>query len=57
MDVTVTDDFKVDVVGMPAASEHRVQLLSGFGAGGDAVEDVGGDSLGAVDAACVAEFH
>ena len=54
--VAVADDFEVDVVGVPAAGEHRVQLLAGFGAGGDAVQDVGGDALGAVDGARVAEF-
>jgi hypothetical protein len=28
--VTVADDLEVEVVGVPAAGEHRVQLLPGF---------------------------
>lgn len=54
--VAVADDFEVDMVGVPAAGQHRVQLLAGLGAGSDAVQDVGGDALGAVDGARVAEF-
>ena len=54
--VAVADDLQVQVVGVPAAGEHRVQLLAGLGAGGDAVHGVGGDALGAVDGGGVAEL-
>jgi len=43
------------MVGVPAAGEHRVQLLSGFLPGQQAVHGVGGDALGGMDGAGIAE--
>ena len=43
------------MVGVPAAGEHGVELLSGFLAGEQAVHGVGGDALGAVDGGGAAE--
>ena len=54
--VAVADDLEVDVVGGGAAGEHRVELLAGLVAGGQAVAGVGGDALGAVDGGGVAEL-
>ena len=53
--VAVADDLEVEVVGVPAAGEHGVQLLPGFLPGEQAVHGVGGDALGAVDGGGVAE--
>ena len=53
--VAVADDLEVEVVGVPAAGEHGVELLPGFLAGEQAVHGVGGDALGAVDGGGVAE--
>ena len=53
--VAVADDLEVEVVGVPAAGEHGVQLLAGFLPGQQAVHGVGGDALGAVDGGGVAE--
>ena len=53
--VAVADDLEVEVVGMSAAGEHRVQLLPGLLPGQQAVHGVGGHALGAVDGAGVAE--
>jgi hypothetical protein len=53
--VAVADHLKVEVVGGPAAGEHGVQLLSGFLPGQQAVHGVGGDALGGMDGAGVAE--
>ena len=55
MGVAVADDLEVEVVGVPAAGEHGVELLPGFLAGEQAVHGVGGDALGAVDGGGVAE--
>jgi hypothetical protein len=43
------------VVGGPAAAEHRVQLLAGFLPSSEPVHGVGGDALGGMDGAGVAE--
>jgi hypothetical protein len=40
---------------MPAAGEHGVQLLSGFLPGDQAVHGLGGDALGGMDGAGVAQ--
>ena len=53
--VAVADDLEVEVVGVPAAGEHGVQLLSGLQPGQQAVHGVGGDALGAVDGGGVTE--
>ena len=55
MRVAVADDLEVEVVGVPAAGEHRVQLLPGLLPGDQAVHGVGGDALGGVDGGGVAE--
>ena len=55
--VAVADGDQVDVVGVAAAGERDVQLLAGFGSGGDGVAGVGGDSLPAVHGGGVAELH
>src|SRR4051794_3581346 len=46
----------VDVVGVAAAGEGGVELLSGLGAGGDCVDDVGGGALRGVGGGGVAEL-
>ena len=43
------------MVGVPAAGEHRVQLLSGLLPGQQAVHGVGGDALGGMNSGRVAE--
>ena len=55
MGVAVADDLEVEVVGVPAAGEHGVELLAGLLPGEQAVHGVGGDALGAVDGGGVAE--
>ena len=55
MGVAVADDLEVEVVGVPAAGEHGVQLLPGLLPGQQAVHGVGGDALGSVDGGGVAE--
>ena len=55
MRVAVADDLKVEVVGVPAAGEHGVQLLPGFLPGQQAVHGVGGDTLGGIDGGGVTE--
>ncbi|HEY3411083.1 MAG TPA: hypothetical protein VGK53_23190, partial [Propionicimonas sp.] len=40
--LAVAGGLDVQVVGMPAAGGHRVELLAGFGAGEQAVAGVGG---------------
>src|SRR5215210_2372922 len=55
MRVAVADNLEVEVVGVPAAGEHGVQLLAGFLPGQQAVHGVGGDTLGRVDGGGVAE--
>ena len=54
--VAVADDLQVDVVGERAAGEHRVELLSGLGPGGEAVHGVHGHALGGVDGGGVPEL-
>ncbi len=53
--VAVADDDEVGGVVVPAAGEHGVGLLAGFGAGEQAVDGVGGDPLGGVDGRGVPE--
>ena len=55
MGVAVADDLEVEVVGVPAAGEHGVQLLPGLLPGQEAVHGVGGDALGRMDGAGIAE--
>ena len=55
MGVAVADDLEVEVVGVPAAGEHGVQLLPGLLPGQQAVHGVGGDALGGVDGGGIAE--
>ena len=55
MGVAVADDLEVEVVGVPAAGEHGVQLLPGFLPRDLTVHGVGGDALGGMDGAGVAE--
>ncbi len=47
MGVAVADHLEVEVVGVPAAGQHGVQLLPGLLPGQQAVHGVGGDALGA----------
>ncbi len=54
--VAVADDLEVDVVGVPAAGEHRVQLLAAFGAGRQPVHGVHRHALGGVHGGRVPEF-
>jgi hypothetical protein len=53
--VAVADDLEVEVVGVPAAGEHGVQLLAGLLPGQQAVHGVGGDALRSMDGAGIAE--
>jgi len=53
--VAVADDLEVEVVGVPAAGHHCVQLLSGLLPGQQAVHGVGGDALGTMDGGGIAE--
>ena len=55
MGVAVADDLEVEVVGVPAAGEHGVELLPGLLPGQQAVHGVGGDALGGMDGGGVAE--
>ena len=55
MGVAVADDLEVEVVGVPAAGQHRVQLLPGLLPGQQAVHGVGGDALGRMDGGRVPE--
>ena len=55
MGVAVADDLEVEVVGVPAAGEHGVQLLPGLLPGQQAVHGVSGDALGGMDGAGIAE--
>ena len=54
--VAVPGGLQVDVVGVPAAGEHRVQLLTGLAAAGDAVHGVGRDPLRGMHRGGVAEL-
>jgi hypothetical protein len=53
--VSVADHLEVEVVGVPAAAEHGVQLLSGFLPGQQTVRGVGGDALSGMDGGGVTE--
>src|SRR4029450_10961905 len=53
--LAVADDLEVEVVGVPAAGEHGVQLLSGLLPGQQAVHGVGGDALGRMDGGGIAK--
>jgi hypothetical protein len=53
--VAVADHLEVEMVGVPAAGEHRVQLLPGFLPGQQAMHRVGGDALGRMDGGGVAK--
>jgi hypothetical protein len=53
--VAVADDLEVEVVGVPAAGEHRVQLLPGLLPRCEAVHGVGGDALGGMDGGGIAQ--
>jgi hypothetical protein len=53
--VAVADQLEVEVVGVPAAGKHRVQLLPGFLPGQHTVHGVAGNALGGMDGAGVAE--
>ena len=55
MGVAVADHLQVEMVGVPAAGEHGVQLLPGLLSGEEAVHGVGGDALGGMDGGGVAE--
>ena len=55
MGVAVADHLEVELVGMPATGEHRVQLLPGLPPCQQAVHGVGGDTLGRMDGAGVPE--
>ena len=52
----VADGLEVEVVGGGPSGEHRVELLAARIPGGQAVDGVGGDALGAVDGGGVAEL-
>jgi hypothetical protein len=53
--VTVADDLEVEVVGVPAAAEHGVELLAGLLPCEQSVHGVGRNPLSAVDRGGVAE--
>jgi hypothetical protein len=53
--VAVADDLNVEVVGLPSAGEHRVQLLPGLSPSHQAVRGVGGDALSTVNGGGVTE--
>jgi hypothetical protein len=53
--VAVADDLEVEMVGVPAAGQHGVQLLPGFLPREKAVRGVGGDALRSMDGAGIAE--
>ena len=55
MGVAVADDLKVEVVDVPAAGEHGIELLPGLLPGQQAVHRVGGDALGRMDRGGIAE--
>ena len=55
MAVAVADDLEVEVVGVPAAGEHGVELLPGLLPGQQAVHGVGGDALCIVNSGGVTE--
>jgi hypothetical protein len=53
--VAVADHLEVEVVGVPAAGEHCVQLPPGLLPGQQAVHGVGGDALRSMDGGGIAE--
>jgi hypothetical protein len=53
--VAVADDLEVEVVGVPAAGEHGVQLLPGFLPSQQAVHGVGRDALRRMDGGGIPE--
>jgi hypothetical protein len=53
--VAVADHLEVEVVGVPATAEHRIELLPGLLPGHQAMHGVGGDALGGMDGGGVAE--
>jgi hypothetical protein len=53
--VAVTDHLEVKMVGIPAAGEHRVQLLPGLLPGQQAVHGVSGDALRRMDGGGIAQ--
>jgi hypothetical protein len=53
--VTAADDLEVEVVGVPAADEHGVELLAGLLPCEQSVHGVGRNPLGVVDRGGVAE--
>jgi hypothetical protein len=53
--VAVADHLEVKVVGVAAAGERGVQLLTGFLPGQQAVHRVGGDTLGSMDGGGIAQ--
>ena len=53
--VAVADDLQVEVVRLPSAGEHRVDVLARLLAAREPVHGVGGESLRAVDRGGVAE--
>ena len=55
MGVAVADDLEVEVVGVPAAGQHRIELLPRLLPGEQAVHGVGRDALGGMDGGGVAE--
>ena len=55
MRVAVADDLEVEVVGVPAAGEHGVQLLPGLLPSSEPVHGVRSDALAGVDGGGVAE--
>ena len=55
MRVAVADDLQVEVVRVPAAGEHGVQLLPGLLPGDQSMHGVGGDALGGMDGGGVAQ--
>ena len=55
MGVSVADGLEVEVVGVPAAGEHGVQLLPGLLPRCEAVHGVSGDALSGMDGGGIAE--
>src|SRR5215211_5381238 len=54
--IAVSDDLQVQVVGVPAPGQHRVQLLPRLPSGDQAVHSVRGDALGGVHGGGVTEL-
>jgi len=47
--VAVANDLEIEMIGMPATGEHRVQLLPRLLPGQHAMHSVGGDALRGMD--------